>query len=812
MNSPHSNPTGGAAKQPGGEAAQNPLLLVHRLLRGRYVLVAVLVAVLGPVGAAIGYKALPPEYKSQATIRIAPVMPKILYENEENSMIPMFDAFVQTQMSLITSSRVRDLAMQSPTWRDVGGRYSSAEADAFGEGLAVERPKGSQIVIVSYTDGEPKRAQAGVKAVVDAYMKIYGEQNTATDAQRFQVLEERARGLNSEIDGYQAEILKIANEYGSDDLAAVYAYRIQELQKIETELEAAKLQLANLSAAEPVVPEASVELPVERIAAMDTRMQQLVSERDQILLQIEEIKAIRTNPEERPEYQRAQRQLELKNQQIEQYAQIFRESYDPGPMSPVGSIGGMAALSGMALGALPVITDPEQARERVERIQALYEEARAATLDLGRKNLTLQDLRTKLAQARERLDQTRSRMEQLSVEGQFGGRISKLSEAELPSSPSNAHKFKQFAVMGGLAGSGLGVGLVLLLGLLNPRIRFIADAENQYPRLLGALPNLPEKLSDPVEAMVAAQCVHQIRMMLQPRARLERARTLTVTSAAAGTGKTSLTLALALSFAAAGARTLVIDGDIVGMGLTRRTRDLLRRKPSRFFRKGDGEAVPSVVTDPSPGKSLICLTGPDETVSGEANGNGKEPRLGLLDALEGQSVDRCIAYTGVPNLRILPACGAQENPLAVMSRSAMTALVDGLRDSYDIILIDSGPVPGPTDSSIMAASADGVIMVASRGEHTSVVRQAIQHLDLIQAPLMGLVFNRAHNRDLERTGHSSATSSKCSGYPSSVRALGQADLDSPSAALARFGPLAQAVWATSGAAPIPAEAAPNPSS
>src|SRR5690606_36365955 len=176
-----------------------------------------------------------------------------------------------------------------------------------------------------------------------------------------------------------------------------------------------------------------------------------------------------------------------------------------------------------------------------------------------------------------------------------------------------AHKCKQFAVMGGLAGSGLGVGLVLLLGLLNPRIRFIADAENQYPRLLGALPNLPEKLSDPVEAMVAAQCVHQIRMMLQPRARLERARTLTVTSAAAGTGKTSLTLALALSFAAAGARTLVIDGDIVGMGLTRRTRDLLRRKPSRFFRKGDGEAVPSAVTDPSPGKSLICLTGPDET-------------------------------------------------------------------------------------------------------------------------------------------------------------------------------------------------------
>src|SRR5258708_17517318 len=43
-----------------------------------------------------------------------------------------------------------------------------------------------------------------------------------------------------------------------------------------------------------------------------------------------------------------------------------------------------------------------------------------------------------------------------------------------------------------------------------------------------------------------------------------------ITSASAGDGKTSLTMALGLSFAASGSRTLVIDSDMVGQGLTAR--------------------------------------------------------------------------------------------------------------------------------------------------------------------------------------------------------------------------------------------------
>ena len=64
--------------------------------------------------------------------------------------------------------------------------------------------------------------------------------------------------------------------------------------------------------------------------------------------------------------------------------------------------------------------------------------------------------------------------------------------------------------------------------------------------LLGILPNLPDRLSDPEQAAIAAHCVHQIRTMLQINGGVEggERRVFAVTSASPGDGKTSLTLAL----------------------------------------------------------------------------------------------------------------------------------------------------------------------------------------------------------------------------------------------------------------------------
>src|SRR5205085_4585273 len=128
------------------------------------------------------------------------------------------------------------------------------------------------------------------------------------------------------------------------------------------------------------------------------------------------------------------------------------------------------------------------------------------------------------------------------------------------------------AMLGGALGGGLPVALLLLIGLLDSRYRYSDDAGGTNMAgltLLGILPNLPDRLSDPGQASVAAHCVHQIRTMLQINAGQDRS-AFAVTSASPGDGKTSLTLALGLSFAASGSRTLLIDADLVGAGLTAR--------------------------------------------------------------------------------------------------------------------------------------------------------------------------------------------------------------------------------------------------
>ncbi|MFU8829146.1 MAG: hypothetical protein ACNA8P_06895, partial [Phycisphaerales bacterium] len=59
--------------------APNPLLMVHRLMRGRYLLAIVLAALLAPIGAIAGYMAMPGKFVSVAQIKVPATLDPILY-------------------------------------------------------------------------------------------------------------------------------------------------------------------------------------------------------------------------------------------------------------------------------------------------------------------------------------------------------------------------------------------------------------------------------------------------------------------------------------------------------------------------------------------------------------------------------------------------------------------------------------------------------------------------------------------------------------------------------------------------------------
>lgn len=782
----------------GHKAAENPLLLVHKFLRGRYLIAILLAVVLGPCGAAAGYFAVQLEYTSNATIRIAPYLPKVLFDSEQSNIMPMFDSFLQTQAALIASRKVIELAMNSADWREAGGVYSPEALEVFTKNLTVTQPKSSQLIVIGFSDKDPKLARAGTTAVLKSYQDAFIDSDKGKELERFDLLEKRLQSLSRDKDEVKKKIDGIVQVSGSDDLSKAYELEQTNLLTLKAELASAQMQLAaaqgeDKDSATPTAIDYS-KLTVDEIAVMDGRMQSLVDERKALQRTLSDFEATLVHPESRQEYRRAKEALKTQENDIEAYAEVFREN----------------ALRAVAMGSAnpqlpfsPMLTQ-EQLAAKVANLQTLFDEAKAKTQELGQSEYKLRDLRKNLDELEEGIKETKQRIEQLELEKSVSGRITVASEPEIPAGPSNGKRRIQTTVLGGLAGGGLGLGLVLLLGFFNPRIRDITDAQDIQPRLLGALPLLPDSLDNLAEVFSAAQCIHQIRTMLHAHMPPQETITLTITASNSGAGKTSFALSLGLSFASSGTRTLIIDGDVIGTGLTHRTGATGRCKLGHVLRKHgvitaeeSSHALNLARQSGRPiGHSLLELGYISEMDLEDGLAIQEDSGLGLADALDGELIDDCLADIGVPNLTILPASRRTLTVTNAMSPASVRALLAKLRSSYDVILIDAGPVPGTTDATIMTTCADGVMLVTSRGDQSADVQRALHHLDELNVPVVGLVFNRAEVQDIERSRYSSSVSSSSQASPSKEPPSEESavDLSEYLAPVSRFGPLPQSVW------------------
>lgn len=779
--------------------AENPLLLVHKLLRGRYFIAIGLAVLLGPLGAVIGFLAVQLEYTSTSTIRIAPVLPKILFESDENKMVPMFDSYVQTQVSVLSSRRVMQMAMEHQAWKDVGGKFTLEGLEDFTKSLSVVQPKGSQLIVINFTDKDPRRAQAGAKSIKEAFLSVYIDNDVSQEKDRFNILDTRANTRRKEIAEIEEKVNTIAEEYGSDDLASRSENARIHLQEIQSELASAKLLLNSLEAAaggenSPEVIDYST-LSVDEIALIDARMRGLVEQRNQLERDKTGFETTLVRPESRAEYRQVVANLKEQEAEIEAYAKAFRES----PLLAAQPTGDTDLVA-------PTAATVVQLRSKVKGLEDLYADAEKEAKEIGSKDFKLRSYNKELARLEADLEATMTRIEQLSVEGSESGRISTLAEAEVPASPSNGKRRMQLMILGGLAGAGVGVALVMGLGFLRSNIRDITDAQAIQPRMLGALPLLPDALGSVAEVIAAAHSVHHIRTILHAHMPQNESLCLTVTASNSGAGKTSFALSLGISFATAGTRTLIIDGDVVGTGLTRRTRASGRRKLGHVLRtyevitEEESKHALQVArqTGRPIGHALIELGYISETDLEDGLAMQKDVGLGLADALNGEHVENCLADIGIPGLTILPASRRTVANSHSMSPVAFRKLLDELRPMFDIILVDSGPVPGLSDAMIMCMCADGVIMMASRGDSESDVQRALKHLNELSVPVVGLVFNRADAMDLERSKFSSSAVSSNGREKNQPSRAGTVDQNVPWTELLEpvsgFGPLPQAVW------------------
>ena len=169
-------------------------------------------------------------------------------------------------------------------------------------------------------------------------------------------------------------------------------------------------------------------------------------------------------------------------------------------------------------------------------------------------------------------------------------------------------------------------------------------------------------------------------------------KTILVTSSDSGEGKSTICGNLALAFAQSDKRVLLIDCDL--------------RSPSihKNFK-------------------ISNIYGLSEVLLGTK-------RIGEMIKSYNNKID------------ILPSGNLPPNPSELLGSEAFENLLEQLKESYDLIILDSAPVRVVSDSQLLAAKADGTILVVKKDKtKINYIKESKNLLKNVGANIIGCVLN-----------------------------------------------------------------------
>ena len=114
---------------------------------------------------------------------------------------------------------------------------------------------------------------------------------------------------------------------------------------------------------------------------------------------------------------------------------------------------------------------------------------------------------------------------------------------------------------------------------------------------------------------------------------------------------------------------------------------------------------------------------------------------GLATALaRGGELNGSLVQLKEPPLTVLPAGAHPDNPAELLESSAMKRVLSTLKAQFDVVIIDAPPVLPVADPGILAAQADGVLLIVRAGKtQRNTVTQAQELLKQMKATLLGCV-------------------------------------------------------------------------
>lgn len=706
---------------PGQDDQASPMELlvrVHRLMRGRYVVAIMLSVLLGGSLAAAGWLLPVPAYTAVGTLEFAPTR-EGTFPEEDSEPIPFFRDYVYAEASKLLQGRPVEMALADPKWSAAVKRHGKPFGEKEFRGAVDVRVQGAnnRLVDVSFTHEDASLAQAGANALVDAYIAIRKEadnrEQAKVDAAR-DVRDAAQRALDELVE--QRRALRLSTPGDLDSEIEAIQRRLLELRSQKSMYQAEIDAMAQRPGGEAAPPD---DLVLAQLSPDFADLLSLRAEEEDVLA------ALRAGGlgEQHHDVRASKRRMEQLEQRIDAKRQ---ELLGMAEDQPDGQ---------------DVVASPDRLTAQIEAIDSEIDERRQQLDGLEQIRDREADIQYQIGVARSKVTEAEERLDRYERQKEAtGAQLVESYPATPPLRPSTDNR-KKYAVLGLFAGAGAPIGLFLLLGALDRRFRYADDAiVGPATPLLGILPKLPRKIRDPEQASIAAHCVHQIRTLLQIGS--GDCRALVVTSPTAGDGKTSLVISLGLSFANAGKRTILVDLDLVGMGLTHALE--------------------------------------------------MAPEAGAVAALEAGGLNGHVAETWVPNLYVLPAGVHDAQGISRLTPERVRTLLECARREFDVVLVDTGPVLGSLEASLSVTEADGVLLAVRRGQKREMAQKAIEYIRSLNGSIVGMIFNQATLGDFRRAVSSASVRSRPM-TSSELRKRVKAD---PSHTV-RLGPMPGALVATS---------------
>src|SRR4051812_40565056 len=174
--------------------------------------------------------------------------------------------------------------------------------------------------------------------------------------------------------------------------------------------------------------------------------------------------------------------------------------------------------------------------------------------------------------------------------------------------------------------------------------------------------------------------------------------------------------------------------------------------PSTFAREGKTTTAVNLATVLAQmGKPVLLLDADLRRPRLQKVFKGKM-NVGLVNYLATNiPLEDVIQETEVPHLSVVLPGPTLSNPSELLASDRMKHLIHEVRSKFAYVIFDSPPVMAVTDSIVLAASADGVVLCVHGGQTPrEIVQRAAERLRQSNIPVLGAILN---NLDLQQYGY-----------------------------------------------------------